>query len=131
MNRTTLLLGCSLLLLPIGGCASNESASADSASKREAETVSLGVAASSRTDDDEAVTLAQCPAAVRTTIEAHLNGGSIVELERTTDHGEVLYEVDVRGADGVAEFDVAEDGTFRGYEEDDDDGDGEDDEDDD
>ena len=43
--------------------------------------------------------------------------GTIKEIERTTDHGEVLYEVDVQNAAGVFEFDVAEDGTFRGFEE--------------
>ncbi|MCA9279260.1 MAG: PepSY-like domain-containing protein [Phycisphaeraceae bacterium] len=72
-------------------------------------------------DSDEIVTLAQCPAAVQDTINAHLNGGTIQEIERTTDHGEVLYEVDVTSNEGVIEFDVAEDGTFQGYEQDDDD----------
>jgi hypothetical protein len=44
------------------------------------------------------------------------NGAVIVEIERTTDHGATLFEVDARGQDGTFEFDVAEDGTFRGME---------------
>src|SRR4030095_14640132 len=65
-------------------------------------------------DDDETVTLEQCPAAVQATIKEHAGDATIVEIERTTDHGEVLFEVDAQGADGIFEFDVAEDGTFRG-----------------
>lgn len=72
-------------------------------------------------ETDDIVTLAQCPAAVQDTISAHLNGGTIKEIERTTDHGEVLYEVDVTGDKGVVEFDIAENGAFKGYEQDDDD----------
>jgi uncharacterized membrane protein YkoI len=128
MTRTITLLTCILLLLAIGGCAGGDSVSADSASNRDDKTVALGLTSSQKIEDDEVVTLEQCPAAVQDTIEAHLDGGSIIEIERTTDHGEVLYEVDVRGADGVLEFDVAADGAFRGYEGADDDGDDEEDE---
>ena len=91
----------------------------------------LLIATGCATGSDEIVTLEECPAAVQQTINARLDGGTIKEIERTTDHGEVLYEVDVQGVDGVVEFDVAEDGTFRGFEEDDDADDSEDDEDDD
>lgn len=117
MNRPVTLLTCTLLVLALAGCQSSGSA------------VAMGLASSS-VGDDEAVTLDQCPPAVRATIEAYLDGGTITELERTTDHGEVLYEVDVRGDGGVVEFDVAEDGTFRGYEGPDDDDDESDDDDD-
>lgn len=124
MTRVTILLACSLLLLTTAGCTSSDSVFADSTPNRDHPTVALGLTSSTQTEGDEVVTLSQCPAAVRTTIEGRLDGGSIMEIERTTDHGEVLYEVDVQGADGVIEFDVANDGTFRGYEGADDDGDG-------
>lgn len=74
-------------------------------------------------DGDIPVAFDECPAEVQATIRAHLQGGEITELERTTDHGEVLYEVDVMTASGRIEFDIAADGAFRGYEGDDDDGD--------
>ncbi len=79
--------------------------------------VAIGVTARD-TDHEIEVTLEECPATVQVTILAHLNGGTIMEIERTTDHGEVLYEVDVRVADGVIEFDVAADGAFRRFEND-------------
>jgi uncharacterized membrane protein YkoI len=79
----------------------------------------LTAGATGRTaNDDEVVTIDQVPDAVRRTIESHLRGGTIREIERTTDHGRVLYEVDVRTKDGVVEFDVEADGTFAGYEDD-------------
>ncbi len=68
---------------------------------------------------DDLVRLDQCPPPVRATILAHLHGGTLVEIERTTDHGRVLFEVDVRTADGILEFDVAQEGEFVGYEDDD------------
>ncbi|MBZ0170985.1 MAG: PepSY-like domain-containing protein [Phycisphaerales bacterium] len=88
----------------------------------------IGITNLDRTDD-KAVTLDQVPRAVRVAILSRLDGGTITELERTTDHGRVLYEVDVRTANGVVEFDIAEDGTFAGYDNDagEDDDDGEDD----
>jgi hypothetical protein len=82
-------------------------------------------------DDDEQVTLEQCPAAVQATILEHANGAPIVEIERTTDHGEVLFEVDAQGSEGIFEFDVAENGEFRSMETDDDDDDDDNDDDDD
>ncbi len=82
--------------------------------------------------DDVQVTLEECPAAVQATILDHADGAPIVEIERTTEHGETLFEVDAQGREGIFEFDVAEDGTFRGIEaDDDDDGDDDDDADDD
>lgn len=72
------------------------------------------------TAGDEIVRLDQVPPTARATIESKLAGGTLVEIERTTDHGRVLFEVDVRTADGIVEFDVAETGEFVGYESDDD-----------
>jgi len=60
---------------------------------------------------------------VQETILAIVGVGAIDEIERTTDHGEVLYEVDATGDEGEFEFDVAEDGTFHGFEDEDDDDD--------
>lgn len=80
----------------------------------------IGIRAAVDDDGDETMTLAQCPAAVRATIQAHLGGGTITEIERTTDHGGVRYEVDVTGAPGRVEFNVGADGTYLGKETDDD-----------
>lgn len=116
MKRLAALAAVSFGLAVIGGCENGEDAD-----------VAIGAMPADLSESDVPVSLEECPAAVQATIRAHLDGGEITELERTTDHGEVLYEVDVRTADGVVEFDVAEDGTFRGYEADDDDDDEEDD----
>ena len=116
MSRNALILAiaCTTILSIIGGCASHDSAG--SAAAANGERVALSVKSQGQSDNDEIIALDQCPAAVQAAIQAHLNGGTIKEIERTSDHGEVLYEVDVQTADGVIEFDVAEDGAFRGYE---------------
>jgi hypothetical protein len=80
----------------------------------------IGIRGTAGDDGDEVVTLAQCPAAVQATIQAHLNGGTIIEIERTTDHGGVRYEVDANGEAGKIEFNVAADGAYLGAEVDDD-----------
>jgi hypothetical protein len=105
----------------MAGCAGGESATGGA--EADAGETALGVAGRTHDDGDEVVTLAECPPAVQATIRAHLDGGTITEIERTTDHGEVLYEIDVAVGDDVVEFDIAEDGSFRGYESDDDDDD--------
>ncbi len=74
----------------------------------------IGLTAARGAGDDEIVMLAQCPVPVQVTIQAHLAGGALREIERTTDHGEVLFEVDVNTGAGILEFDVAEDGAYRG-----------------
>lgn len=115
MTRTTWLLTRSLplavgLAVGLGGCAPKENEGASSGA--------MGLLAQTGQEGDVIVTFEECPAAVQATIRDHLDGGELVEIERTTDHGEVLFEVDVRGDEGIFEFDVAEDGAFRGYEED-------------
>lgn len=115
MMRKALIAAGPWILLAASGCTS-------SAPNQEGTRSTFGVM-EMRGDSDEIVTLGQCPEAVQATIKAHLDGGSIKEIERTTDHGEVLYEVDVTGDEGIVEFDVAEDGAFRGYEEEDDEAD--------
>jgi len=80
--------------------------------------LAAGSAAPRPVHADEIVRLDQVPPAVRATIMARLAGGSLVEIERTTDHGRVLFEVDVRTDTGIVEFDVEENGAFAGYEND-------------
>jgi hypothetical protein len=113
MKRLAAMAAVSFGLAIIGGC-ENGGEDAD---------VAIGAMSADLSETDAPIALDECPLAVQETIKAHLDGGTITELERTTDHGEVLYEVDLRTDDGVVEFDVAEDGTFRGYELDDDDDD--------
>jgi len=116
--------------MSLSGCSPKENDSGAGASAG-----ALGLMGSSHEETDVIVSLEECPGAVQATIRDHLDGGELIEIERTTDHGEVLFEVDVQGDEGIFEFDVAEDGAFRGYEddgaedEDDDDDDGEEDED--
>jgi hypothetical protein len=86
----------------------------------------LLLAGSTLVHADDIVKLEDCPMPVRETIGAHLGGGTIKEIERTTDHGRVLYEVDVIVGDAIMEFDVAEDGTFLLEDDADDDDDGDD-----
>ena len=105
MTRTIRVIATTLLLLAASGCASSDPAPGTAASNRDHDTVALALTASSQADD-EVVTLDECPAAVQTTIKVHLNGGTIKEIERTTDHGEVLYEVDVQNA-GVIDGDLS------------------------
>lgn len=119
---TTMKLSATLamVILAAAGCANDEKSAMRETSSGDAR--AMGMYGTQDGDEgDEAVALEDCPDAVQATIRAHMDGGTITELERTTDHGEVLYEVDVRTGKGVVEFDVAADGTFRGYEADDDD----------
>jgi uncharacterized membrane protein YkoI len=79
---------------------------------------------------DEEVSLQQVPAAVRTTIEKHVGDGRIAEIERETEHGQVVYEVEAVVDGREVEFLVSPTGKYLGAEaEDDDDDDGEDDQD--
>lgn len=122
MPRISLTTTLALAILGAAGCANDDTTTAQ-ATAQDGGSTSMGVLGSNREDGDRIVTLEECPDAVQQCIQAYLGGGTIKEIERTTDHGEVLFEVDVHGANGMVEFDVAEDGAFRGH-----DGDGEDDE---
>ena len=124
MERMKLSVTLAMAMLAAAGCVNDETTTASHTSNAEGR--AMGVYSSGHEDGDEAVAFEDCPEAVQQTITAHMDGGTITELERTTDHGEVLYEVDVRTAGGVVEFDVAADGAFRGYEAGDDDDDGDD-----
>lgn len=120
MEQIKLTATLAMVILAAAGCANDEKSAMHQTSSGDSR--AMGMYGTQDGDEgDEAVALEDCPEAVQATIKAHLDGGTITELERTTDHGEVLYEVDVRTDAGVVEFDVAADGAFRGYEADDDD----------
>jgi uncharacterized membrane protein YkoI len=94
----------------------------------------LGVAAYRTADDGEVrVSLDQVPAAVRAAAESRLAGGTINEVERSVQQGRVVFEFEIKGADGMFDIAVAEDGTYLGTDDDDpddpDDDDGPDDDD--
>lgn len=72
-------------------------------------------------DDDVVVPIEEVPAQVRQTIEAHLNGGKVREIELSSDDGKQTYDVEVDGANGPFEFEVAPDGTFLGMDAEDED----------
>lgn len=72
-------------------------------------------------DDDEVVSLRNVPVAVRQTIEQHAKGGTIEKIERSTEDGEIVYEVEVEGHRGDFEFVVGKDGLFLGTDHEDDD----------
>lgn len=59
---------------------------------------------------EEKLTLDQLPPAVRATIEQHAGQGKIVEAERETEHGQIVYEAEGRVDGRKLEFVVAEDG---------------------
>jgi uncharacterized membrane protein YkoI len=65
-------------------------------------------------DDDEVVSLRDVPAAVRQTIKQHAKGGTIEKIERSTEDGKTVYEVEVEGHRGDFEFAVGRDGSFLG-----------------
>lgn len=66
--------------------------------------------------DDEVVALKDVPAAVRKTIEQNLKGGKVEKIERSTEGGKVVYEVEAESTDGDFEFLVGGDGAFLGTE---------------
>ena len=78
-------------------------------------------------DDEEEVTLDEVPAAVKATILAQAQGGTIEEIERETEDGQVVYEAEVEINGKEYEIEVAADGTLLDIEEDDDDDDDDDD----
>jgi len=80
-------------------------------------------------EDEEVVSLDQVPAAVRTTIEQHAGQHPIAKIERETENGAVVYEVEQRVNGQEVEFQVSASGEYLGpeAEEADDDDDGEED----
>lgn len=78
---------------------------------------------------EKKVKFEDCPAAVQKTIKDHANGGKIVEIEKeTTKDGTVLYEAEVKTANGKElEIVVGADGTLIKVESEDDEDDDDDD----
>lgn len=80
-------------------------------------------------DRDETISYGELPAAVQSTIDANLQGGTIKEIDVSRDDGRIVYEVEASGPNGAIEFSVAEDGTFLGMDSEDEDDEDADDED--
>lgn len=82
---------------------------------------------------EEKVKLEDCPAAVQKTIKAKAGDGKVVEVEKETKKdGTVVYEAEIKTADGKeVEITVGADGKVIDVEDEDDDDDGEDEDDDD
>jgi len=76
-------------------------------------------------DKEEEMTLEQLPAAVRATVDKETQGATILELEKDTEDGKVLYDVEFKIGDTVKEISVAPDGSIVKDEEEDEDEDGE------
>ena len=82
-------------------------------------------------DKETKVTVDQLPDAVKATLTAEANSGTIQEIEVETEDGQKVYEAEVL-IDGVeVDIEIAADGTLLGKETEDDDEDGEGDDDDD
>lgn len=75
--------------------------------------------------EDEVIKLSDAPAAVQKTIREHAQGGTIEKIERSTEHGKTVYEVEVDGRSGDFEFVVGSDGTYLGADTEDEDEDDE------
>jgi len=68
--------------------------------------VALALPVGANDAKEQEVKLEDCPAAVQKTITDNANGGKIVEVEKSTSKdGAVVYEAEVKSADG-AEFDI-------------------------
>jgi uncharacterized membrane protein YkoI len=82
-------------------------------------------------EDEEEVTLDEVPAAVKATILANAQGGTIEEIERETEDGQVVYEAEVVINGKEYDIEVAADGKLLEIEEEDEEDDDDDDDDDD
>lgn len=79
-------------------------------------TACLMVVATRAAETEQAVSLEQVPAAVRTTIEKHAENASIVEIEVSAEKKAAVYEVKIKKAGQTQEFLVASDGKYLGEE---------------
>lgn len=67
----------------------------------------------------EEVPFDSLPAPVKATVQREVKNGQILEIERETKQGKLLYEIDFRDANAVKwEIDVAPDGTLLSREQD-------------
>ncbi len=70
-------------------------------------TVAPGVA---NADDDETLKLTDLPAPVRTTVQREVKQGTITDIEKDQENGNVVYEVEFTDGGKNWEIDVAPDG---------------------
>ena len=61
-------------------------------------------------DDDETMKLADLPAPVRTTVQREVKQGTITDIEKDQENGNVVYEVEFTDAGKNWEIDIAPDG---------------------
>lgn len=62
----------------------------------------------------DTIELADCPPAVRATIDANLQGGTLEDIEQDTRKDAIVYDADVvLGENDVLELRIAEDGTLQ------------------
>ena len=61
-------------------------------------------------ENEEAITQAQLPAAVRATLDRELMGGAVEKVEKKTGEGKTLYEADVKVGEDVYEIKIADSG---------------------
>jgi len=61
-------------------------------------------------ESEEEISLAQCPAPVKATIEKEAKGGTIEEIEKETENGKVIYEAEIVVGGKAYEIRVAPDG---------------------
>lgn len=85
------------------------------------------VATKQAMDEEKEVSIKEIPAAVKATILAEAEGGTIEEIELETEDGKTVYEADVIIDGKEVEIQVAPDGTLLSTKAEDDDGDDDDD----
>lgn len=78
-------------------------------------------------EDEEEVALSDCPDAVQKVIKAQAEGGEILEIERETEDGQVVYEAEIRKDGKTFEVEISEDGEILEIEDEDEDKDDDDD----
>jgi hypothetical protein len=78
-----------------------------------------GCATNGKAEESEvAVTLNDLPPAVRATLERESVGGTLVDIEKETTNGKVVYSADVDFKGVVWDLEMAEDGTLLSKEKD-------------
>jgi hypothetical protein len=86
--------------------------------------VGAGVIRADNDDDEENVAIKDLPEAVVAAVLAKFPDAKLVEAEKETENGEIVYEVEIEDGDDEIEVEVTSDGEILEVEvEDDDDGD--------
>lgn len=71
-------------------------------------------------DDEEEIAINDLPQKVADAVKKAFPDGKIIEAERETENGKLVYEVEVETGDKVIEVELSEDGKILSQEEDDD-----------